>query len=85
MTETEKFFKICKEFDVNHAKFNWWNGAEFGTLLGQIITLYEHSTCYWWLFSAFWIEFVFTWYYQRNGRKILKKMDKFVKKVQKDE
>ena len=85
MTETEIFYEICRDFDQNNAKFNWWNGAEFGTILGQIITLFEHSNCWWWLFGAFWVEFAMACYYQRRGHKILKKMDKFVKNGQKDE
>lgn len=69
-----EFWKLSRKFDSNQEKFAWWNGAEFGTIVGMVVTL--HSKAYWWLFSAFCVEFVFAWYYQRQNKKILAEMDK---------
>ena len=77
MTERqEKFWELSKQFDRYEEKFMWWNGAEFGTLLGMLATLFTHV--YWWLFCAFWVEFAFAYYYTRKNKKILKEMDKLV-------
>lgn len=77
MTERqEKFWELSKQFDRYEKKFMWWNGAEFGTLLGMLATLFTHV--YWWLFGAFWVEFAFACYYQRKNKKILAEMDKLV-------
>lgn len=72
----EQFFELDRQFNRNNEKFMWWNGAEFGTLLGQFATLF--TPVYWWLFGAFWVEFVFACYYQRKNKKILAEMDKLV-------
>lgn len=79
MTEKqEQFFELSREFDRNHAKFMWWNGAEFGTILGGIVCAFVSPIHYWILFGAFWVEFAFACYYQRKTKKILAEMDKLV-------
>lgn len=72
----EQFFELDRQFNRNSEKFMWWNGAEFGTFLGQFATLF--TPVYWWLFGAFWVEFAFACYYQRKNKKILAEMDKLV-------
>lgn len=79
MINNEKFFELNREFDHNHAKFNWWNGAEFGTILGGIVCVFVSPIHYWILFAAFCVEFGFACYYQRKNKKILAEMDKLVK------
>ena len=80
MTRDEKFFELDREFSRNHAKFAWWNGAEFGTILGMILTLFIKAVCYWFLFAAFCVEFGFAWYYQRCDKKILAEMENLMEK-----
>ena len=70
----EKFWKLSRQFDNYHGKTMWWNGAEFGTLLGALATLF--TDVYWWLFGAFCVEFGFVYYYQHKNKKILKEMEK---------
>ena len=76
MTNTERFFELDKEFETVHAKFNWWNGAEFGTLFGGAVLIVAQPLYYWIMFVAFWIEFGFACYYQRQAKKILEEMEK---------
>ena len=76
MNKQEQFFELERQFNRNSEKFNWWNGAEFGTLLGSFATLF--TPVYWWLFGAFWVEVAFACYYQRKNKKILAEMDKLV-------
>ena len=76
---TEKFFELDREFNRNLAKFNWWNGVEFGTILGGIVCLFISPIHYWILFCAFCIEFMFALHYQRRGKKILNEMKELTK------
>lgn len=76
MTNTEKFCELYKDFETVYDKFSWWNGAEFGTLLGCFILIFAQPLYYWILFVAFWIEFAFACYYQRQAKKILEEMEK---------
>lgn len=76
---TERFFELSREFDRNHAKFNWWNGAEFGTILGGIVCVFVSPIHYWILFAAFCVEFGFALYYQRCEKKILNEMEELSK------
>lgn len=76
---TEKFFELDREFSRNLAKFSWWNGAEFGTILGGIVCAFISPIHYWILFGAFWVEFGFAWHYQRRGKKILNEMKELTK------
>lgn len=80
MTEKqEQFFELERQFNRNSEKFMWWNGAEFGTILGSIVCVFiSHIHC-WILLGAFWVEFAFACYYQRKNKKILAEMDKLVK------
>ena len=73
----EKFWELNRQFDSNEEKFMWLNGAEFGTLIGCIATLF--TPVYWWLFCAFWVEFLGASYYQHKNKKILAEMDKLLK------
>ena len=75
----EQFFELSREFDRIHAKFNWWNGAEFGTILGGIVCVFVSPIHYWILFAAFCVEFGFALHYQRKGKKILNKMEELTK------
>ena len=72
----ERFFELDREFDHNHAKFNWWNGAEFGTIIGGIVMIFVNPLCYWILFAVFCVEFGFALHYQKRGDKILEEMKK---------
>lgn len=74
----EQFWELEKQFYKNDWRFSWWNGAEFGTMLGMLGALFNESACYWWLLGAFCIECGFAYYYLRKNKKILKEMDKLV-------
>lgn len=76
----EQFWDIEREFNAFHEKFEWWNGAEFGTLIGMIVTLFTKNG-YWWLFGAWVVETVFAWRYMRKSREVLAKMEAFNRTV----
>lgn len=76
----EKFWDIEREFNQFHEKFEWWNGAEFGTLIGMIVALFT-KTGYWWLFSAWLVETIFAWRYMKKCKKVLAKMEAFNRNV----
>lgn len=80
MTEKqEQFFELERQFNRNIEKFNWWNGAEFGTILGGIVCVFVSPIHYWILFAAFCVEFGFALHYQRKGKKILNEMEELTK------
>lgn len=72
-----QFLALEKKFNEYIEKFKWWNGTEFGTIVGMFAALVEKSEIAWVIcFVVFIFESVMAFIYMKKTDKILEEMRK---------
>lgn len=72
-----KYLALEKKFNEYGGKFRWWNGIEFGTILGMVAGLMGKSTTAWAVCAiAFIFEAVIAFIYLKKINKTLEEMRK---------
>lgn len=74
----ELFFELDKKYYKNHDKFKWWNGTEFGTMVGMWLFVFDTPVDYrFWVLLVFWvIEAIMAGIYLKRIDKVLKDMER---------
>lgn len=72
-----KYLALEKKFRECGEKFRWWNGMEFGTIVGMIAGLVGESTIAWGICTIVFIfESVMAFIYLKKTNKILDEISK---------
>ena len=72
-----QYLALEKKFNEYGEKFKWWNGAEFGTIIGTVATMMGKSITAWVIcVVAFIFETVIVFTYLKKRDKILEEMSK---------
>lgn len=72
-----QYLALKEKFDKYNTKFKWWNGAEFGTIVGMFATLVGKSSTAWAIcVIAFILESAIAFTYLKKTDKILEEMSK---------
>lgn len=72
-----QYLALEKKFNEYSEKFKWWNGTEFGTIVGMFAALVGKSEIAWVIcFVVFIFESVMAFIYMKKTDKILEEMKK---------
>ena len=72
-----QFLALEKKFNEYNRKFNWWNGTEFGTIVGAFAALVGQSVIAWVVcLVVFIFESAMAFIYMKKTDKILEEMSK---------
>ena len=72
-----QYLALEKKFNEYSEKFKWWNGTEFGTIVGMFAALVGKSKIAWVVcFVVFIVESVMAFVYMKKTDKILEEMRK---------